>query len=169
MLKIFLLIILTGVLIIMQISVFLIIALIISVIALLSSYGRYKNANEKTPSKMVCVNCGSTNVRIHNREEGWTAGGLGGAGFGLAGGNVRKNINRQHVVVCADCGFDSPYTTLAEIEEERKNAKSSIYCSWFFVILFSALLIFGASKMSANAEGIETPTTSAAVTEQYPG
>lgn len=171
MLKVFFLLILAGALVLLQISAFLIIALIISVIVLLSSYGKYQAAKQKEPSKMVCKNCGSTNVRIHNRTEGWTADSFGGAGYGLAGGRINKNISRQHVAVCADCGFDSPYITLDDIAAERESAKNSVYGSLFITVILSIALIFGVSKINSDNE--EKHVSSYSNTEitdvQHPG
>ncbi len=109
-----------------------ILAIIIVILGLLASIGKYMQAKEMRPTLMICPNCKSRNIRIQREIAGLTS-----SSFGSYYGrwNFRSsghNINRQRIGVCQDCGFDFPYITSQDCKQAMADAKG-LRDFWLFL------------------------------------
>lgn len=113
---------------------------LVILIGLIASIGNLNKAKKLKASKMECPNCGSRNIRIQKEFSGMSSNSTSTyvSSWHIRSGN--HSINRQRVAVCQDCGFDYPYITQDEIDEQIEKAKG---IRNLFVILTALLVIVG--------------------------
>ena len=105
-------------------------AVIVAIMMLSPSAVRVYRAWTAKPSMMVCPNCGSRQVKITSRVESTTGSRSSQFKRSLILPRYRvsvqsqtgSQINRQRVAVCQSCGFDYPYMTFAEVQQEKNTA-----------------------------------------------
>ena len=99
-------------------------------------------ANNLKATPMVCPNCNSTNIKIQSRVEGTIAsGGATGTGVGIIGAGA-KRIQRSHIGVCQDCGFDYPYYIQSDIGPIKQSAENSFKASLFCLVSYIGVLVW---------------------------
>ena len=110
---------------------------VIAFLGLLISNGKYEAAKKKQPSKMLCPNCKSRNVKLRKEVSSITRTGLSSYGKGIGVRSGVSNINRQRIAVCQDCGYDYPYTSEADVKQAVASTKSS-YHFWLILTIIAA-------------------------------
>ena len=110
---------------------------VIAFIGLLISNVKYEDAKKRRPSKMLCPNCKSQNVKIRKEISGITRTGLSSHSGSIGVKTGVSNINRQRIAVCQDCGYDYPYISEVEVNQALANAKSSYYF-WLVLTIIAA-------------------------------
>lgn len=108
---------------------------IIFFILFLASIGKWKESKKIKPSKMICQNCNSTNVKLSTRESGKTMTGSR-YGYSVSG---RTTIHYSRIAECKDCGFVWDYIIKEDIEKAKTNAKNAMVGYGF---IFAILIIF---------------------------
>ncbi len=101
-----------------------ILAVIIIVIGLLASIGKYAQAKEMKPTLMICPNCNSNKIRIQRQIAGISSNSFGSYYGRWNFRSSGHNINRQRIGVCQDCGFDFPYFTVQDCRQAMEDAKT---------------------------------------------
>ena len=103
---------------------------------------KYNQAKKLTATPMICPNCQSTNIRIQSRVE-WavSSGGATGTTVGVVGA-AAKRIQRSHVGVCQDCGFDYPYYIQSDIDPVKQSAENNYKASLLCLVIYIAALVY---------------------------
>lgn len=106
----------------------------------LGSIGKADELRKTKPSKMICSNCNSRNVKLSTRKSGKT---ISGSHYGH---NVFGNttINYERIAECKDCGFVWNYTTQEDIDNEYKKMINlrNIFGAVFIILTIFTLWIF---------------------------
>ena len=110
---------------------------VIALIGLLFSNAKYEAAKKKHPSKMLCPNCKSRNIKIRKEISGITRTGLSSYGSSIGVHTGVSNVNRQRIGVCQDCGYDYPYTSEADVKQAVASAKGAYYL-WLVLSIIAA-------------------------------
>ena len=113
------------------------IAVIVIVVGLLLSIGNYENARKLKPTPMKCPNCGSENIKIQREITSYSRGSVRTYGSRLSAGSGSTTVNRQRLGVCQDCGYDYPYVSQEEVEQNIEKTKNS-YHFWLALTIIAA-------------------------------
>lgn len=119
---------------------------LVGVVAYSGKYG-FDKARNLRPSTMVCPNCGSNQIRIDNRIEGYSGSSNAQVQRSLLMPKHRKTINwqygsqynRQRVGICQSCGFDYPYVTPQEAQQAQDRIKLSTIIGVAVAVFFALL------------------------------
>lgn len=108
---------------------------------IVSSAIRLNNAKNMRPSKMICPNCKSGNVKLFTRKSGTTTN----ASFYSHFATKDKSIHYERVADCKECGFTWNYITKEDINAEKSRATGALilYIILFFVSFFFTLGLIG--------------------------
>lgn len=121
------------------------VALIILDIALflmvISGISLVNQARNMEPSKMICPNCNSNNIKLSTRNTGSTSNGYY---YGRMA-SWSKTIQYQRIAECKDCGYTWDYITDEDIAKKFSKANSLLVVS---VILFALCLVFTVKIMA---------------------
>lgn len=116
---------------------------ILDIIFLLLLIGSIRQASylkREKPSKMLCSNCKSTNVKLHTRKSGDT---ISGSHY-MYWVNGRHEIQYDRIAKCKDCGFTWHYVTKEDIVAAQKHMSNMacLYGLIFVVLIFVTFGIF---------------------------
>ena len=116
-----------------------IIAAIVIIYELIAHIAKYVRAKALKPTAMVCIHCGSHNVKIQKEVEGITSQSISSY-YGRWGVGTRNSvINRTRIVVCGDCGYDFPFIDQSMITEIRKRTKAKMRL-WILITILAVLV-----------------------------
>ena len=110
---------------------------IIAFIGLLLSNSKYETAKSRQPSQMICPNCKSKNIKIQKEITSYSRGSVRTYGSRLSAGSGSTTVNRQRLGVCQDCGYDYPYVSQEEVEQNIEKTKNS-YHFWLALTIIAA-------------------------------
>lgn len=106
------------------------------------AFARYNQTKNLIATPMICPNCKSTNIKIQSRVEGTvSSGGATGTAIGIFGAAANR-IQRSHIGVCQDCGFDYPYYIQSDIDPIKQKAENSFKASLFCLAVYAAILVW---------------------------
>lgn len=122
-----------------------VVAIVLAGIAAYSCKYRFDKARNLRPSVMVCPNCGSSQIRIDNRIEGYSGTSNAQVQRSLVMPKYRKTVNwqygsqynRQRVGICQSCGFDYPYVTPQEAQQAQDRIKMSTTIGIIAAVFFA--------------------------------
>lgn len=94
----------------------------------ISSMIRRSDAKKMKPSKMICPNCGSKNVKLSIRETGKT-----------------ENGSYKRIAECKECGYVWDYITKEDIANEKSKAEGALILNGILFVLcvFATISILG--------------------------
>lgn len=141
----------------------------IGIIWIIMALIRCNKCNKLVPSKMLCPNCNSTNVKIRSIQTGTSTntrhsgvGAILGLGFGTVSAKGNTIFNYQREGVCQDCGFNYAYITQEDIDKAKSSAKNKLILSLIFTII--AIFIMRAAYSSVDLPtSIDNSSTSSVV------
>ena len=113
---------------------------ILDIVFLLLFFGSVNKIDElkKTkPSKMLCSNCKSTNVKLSTRKSGDT---VSGSHYGHWASGSHK-IHYERIAECKSCGFTWNYITQEDIDNELKQMTGMKNLYAFILIVLGIITI----------------------------
>lgn len=106
----------------------------------LGAVKQFDDITKAKPSKMLCSNCKSTNVRLSTRKSGDS---VSGSHYGHWASGSHK-IHYERIAECKSCGFTWNYITQEDINNEYKrlNGLKNFYGAIFAIATIIILWIF---------------------------
>lgn len=106
----------------------------------LGAVKQFDDIKKAKPSKMLCSNCKSTNVRLSTRKSGDS---VSGSHYGHWASGSHK-IHYERIAECKSCGFTWNYITQEDINNEYKrlNGLKNFYGVIFAIATIIILWIF---------------------------
>lgn len=122
----------------LQVIAGLIILDIVFLLLFLGSIGEIDELKKTKPSKMICSNCKSTNVKLSTRKSGDTVSG-GHYGHWASGSH---KIHYERIAECKSCGFTWNYITQEDIDNELKQTTGAKNLYAFILIVLGAITLW---------------------------